>query len=126
MASPNHPLHGDAFLAAVTESLVGLHERHYGRRPAAARSQLMGDDLLACVMGGVYTEVEKTLIEIQREPMVHEARSAFQKAMQGRLVAAVERLSGRPVEGFFSTHHVGPDLEVEIFVLGAGQPGAAP
>ena len=123
MASPDHPLHGEALLAAVTDALAGLHERHYGRRPAAARSQLMGDDLLACVMGGVYTEVEKTLIEIRREPLVHEARSAFQEAMKGRLIASVERLSGRPVNGFFSTHHVGPDLEVEIFVLGTRQSG---
>ena len=118
MASPDHPLQGDALLDAVTESLAGLHERHYGRRPAAARSQLMDEEVLACVMGGVYTEVEKTLIEIRREPLVHEARSAFQTAMKDRLIASVERLSGRPVEGFFSTHHVGPDIEVEIFVLG--------
>ena len=120
MASPHEALTGEELLAAVTDSLAELHLRHYGRWPAAARSQLMNDEVLACVMGGVYTEVEKTLIEIQREPLVHETRSAFQQAMKGRLIASVERLSGRPVEGFFSTHHVGPDLEVEIFMLGAG------
>lgn len=121
MAGPHEALTGDSLLAAVTDALAELHHRHYGRWPAAARSQLMNDELLACVMGGVYTEVEKTLIEIQRRPMVHEARSAFQQAMKGRLIAAVERLSGRAVEGFFSTHHVGPDLEVEIFVLGGAR-----
>ena len=57
------------------------------------------------------------MIELERTPLVHEVRSAFQKAMQPRFVAEVERLSGRRVESFFSTHHVGPDLEVELFFL---------
>ena len=119
MARPEGPLTGDALLAAVTEALSALHERHYGRRPAAAQTVLIDGELLACVMGGVYTEVEKTLIEIQRKPLVHEARNAFQEATRERMTALVERLSGRPVETFVSTHHVGPDIEVELFELGA-------
>jgi hypothetical protein len=27
---------------------------------------MLGDDLLVCVLGGVYTDVEKTMIELQR------------------------------------------------------------
>ena len=34
---------------------------------------LTGDDLLACVLGGVYTDVEKTMIEIQRSTIVQES-----------------------------------------------------
>jgi hypothetical protein len=37
--------------------------------------------------------------------------------MEPRFVGEVERLSGRRVESFVSTHHVGPDLEVELFFL---------
>jgi hypothetical protein len=48
----------------------------------------------------------------------HPAIIAFQTATQTRLAAAVERLSGREVLRFASTHHVGPDLEVEVFALG--------
>jgi uncharacterized protein YbcI len=118
MASHDGHLQGEALMDAVTDALSDLHERHYGRRPGAARTQLMDGELLACVMGGIYTDVEKTLIELQRSALVDEARSSFQHAMRDRLVAAVEGLSGRTVEAFLSTHHVGPDLEVEIFVLG--------
>ena len=57
------------------------------------------------------------MIELERTPLVHEARSAFQEATQPRFVAEIERLSGRRVESFVSTHHVGPDLEVELFFL---------
>jgi hypothetical protein len=42
-------------LEAVTTSMVALDERLYHRAPATAKSQLMSDELLACVMGGVYT-----------------------------------------------------------------------
>jgi hypothetical protein len=34
--------------------------------PAAAKTQLMDDELLACVRGDVYTDVEETLIEVGR------------------------------------------------------------
>jgi hypothetical protein len=37
--------------------------------------------------------------------------------MERRFVAEVERLSGRRVDDFISSHHVGPDLEVELFFL---------
>jgi uncharacterized protein YbcI len=82
-----------------------------------AKSQLMGDELLACVMGGVYTDVEKTMIELQRHTVVQETRSAFQDAMQDRFINEVQRLSGRRVTLFISNSHVGPDLEIELFVL---------
>jgi uncharacterized protein YbcI len=113
-------LEGDELLAAVSASMGGLHERYYGRAPASAKSQMMGDDLLACVLGGVYTEVEKTMIELQRSAIVQETRSAFQVAMQQKFISEVERLTGRRVLAFISNQHVGPDLEVELFVLAAG------
>jgi hypothetical protein len=117
METPADPLEGDALLAAVTDAMVSLHERYYHRRPGTGKSRMMGDDLLVCVLGGVYTDVEKTLIEIERSPTVRDNRSGFQLAMEDRFIAAVEWLSGREVEQFISTHHVGPDLEVELFFL---------
>lgn len=55
---------------------------------------MLGDDLLACVLGGVYTDVEKTMIELERGATVKDTRSAFQTAMQHRLIDTVQRLSG--------------------------------
>jgi uncharacterized protein YbcI len=121
-------LSGDELLAAVTETMVSFHERYYHRRPVSAKTLLLDGELLACVLGGVYTEVEKTMIELQRATVVHETRSAFQNAMEHRLIAAVERLSGRSVLSFVSDHHVGPDIEIELFMLtpqNKPAPGAA-
>ena len=126
MPAPDPPLAGDALLAAVTDAMVALHKRYHHREPVTAKSMLMSNELLACVMGGVYTEVEKTLIELQRQTVVQETRSAFQTAMQDRFIAVVERLSGRRVLAFISNCHVGPDLEVELFVLEPVAAGSSP
>ena len=104
-------------LAAVTDAMVALHVRYHGREPASARTRMLGTDMLACLLGDVYTDIEKTMIELQRQAVVHETRSAFQQAMQHRFITEVERLTGRRVAQFMSTHHVGPDLEIELFVL---------
>lgn len=122
MVAPTPPLRGEELLTAVTEAMVVLHERYHHRAPVSAKTQLLDNDLLAVVMGGVYTQVEKTMIELQRGRLVQETRSAFQEAMQQRFIEAVERLSGRDVLAFISNHHVGPDLEIELFVLRAAAP----
>jgi uncharacterized protein YbcI len=111
------PLTGDALLAAVTDAMIELHQRYHNRAPVTAKTLLLGDDLLACVLGGVYTVVEQTMIELQRSTVVADTRSAFQDAMQQKFVSAVERLSGRVVLDFVSSHHVGPDIEIELFML---------
>ena len=105
--------------------MVELHERYHHRVPVTAKTLLLGDDLIACVLGGIYTDVEKTMIELQRTTIVQETRSAFQHAMQAKFIAAVERLSGRRVLAFISNHHVGPDMEIELFLL-APVPGGPP
>jgi uncharacterized protein YbcI len=117
MPAPNVLLTGEALLAAVTEAMVALHERYHHRAPVTAKTLFLGDDLIACVLGGVYTDVEKTMIELQRTTIVQETRSAFQNAMQHKFIAAIQELSGRDVLAFVSNHHVGPDMEIELFML---------
>jgi uncharacterized protein YbcI len=117
MPSRELPLSGDALLEAVNESMIALHERYHHRVPATAKTQMLGGEVLVCVMGGVYTDVEKTMIELQRATIVQETRSAFQDAMQHKFIGVVERLSGRDVVAFISNHHIGPDIVVELFVF---------
>ena len=117
MSSAAPPLHGDELLTAVTEAMVALHEHYYHRVPASAKTQLLENDLIAVVMGGVYTDVEKTMIELQRATLVQETRSACQEAMQDRFIKEVEELCGREGLAFISNSHVGPDIEIELFVL---------
>ena len=117
MATSDGPLKGRALLDAVADAMIDLHQRYYHREPASAKAAMLGEDLLACVLGGVYNDVEKTLIEIERGMTVTSNRNAFQAAMEERFVFVVESLTGRQVENFISAHHVGPDLEIELFFL---------
>jgi uncharacterized protein YbcI len=122
MSATKSPLTGDALLVAVTGAMVALHQRYHHRVPVTAKTLLLGDDLLACVLGGVYTDVEKTMIELQRSTIVQETRSAFQAAMQHKFIAVVEQLSGRDVVAFITRHSVGPDMEIELFMLTPNPP----
>ena len=97
--------------------MVAFHQRYHHRDPVTAKTLMLGDDLLACVLGGVYTDVEKTMIEIQRKTIVQETRNQFQNAMQGKFIEAVERLTGRNVLAFLSQAHVDPDITIEIFFI---------
>lgn len=120
---PIDPLVGDELLDAVTDAMVALHLRYHGRVPATAKTTLLNDDLLACILGGIYTPVELTMIELQRTADVHEIRKEFQTAFRQKFIDVVERLSGRTVAAFISNYHVGPDLAVELFLLEPhGQP----
>ena len=110
-------LPGEPLLQAVTDAIVSLHLRYHGRVPATAETHLLGDDLLACMLGGIYTDVEKTLIELERTREVHDTRRVFQAATRHKFIEVVERLSGRTVAAFISNYHVGPDLAVELFLL---------
>jgi uncharacterized protein YbcI len=121
MSATDEPLTGDPLLAAVNDAMVAFHERYHHRKPGTAKTLLLGDDLLVSVLGGVYSDVEKTMIELQRATIVQETRSAFQIAMQHKFIETVERLSGRRVLAFISNSHVGPDLEMEIFMLAPTQ-----
>src|SRR5450759_1073661 len=93
MLAVDPPLSGEKLLSAVTEAMVALHQRHYHRTPVSAKTLMLGEDLLACVLGGIYTEVEQTMIELERSTIVQETRSAFQTAIQRRFIDQVESLS---------------------------------
>lgn len=87
----------------------------------------MGDDLLSCILGGIYTDVEKTLIEIEGPRGVHATRQRFQDTIRPKLMDTIERLSGRPVVSFISNYHVGPDVAIELFLLaGVAEVSAGP
>jgi uncharacterized protein YbcI len=125
MSATNKVLAGDELLVAVSDELVGFHQRYYHRRPVTGRSRLLSQQLLACVLGSVESEVEQAFIELEGTTILQEARSSFQDAMQHDLIAAVTRLSGRDVQAFISNSHVGSDVEVELFMLNT-PPGVAP
>lgn len=117
MSARKDVLIGDELLVAVTDAMVEFHQRYHNRAPVMGKALLLGEELLACVLGDVICDVEKTMVDLQSATVMQETRSPFQEEMQHRFIAEVERLSGRGVQAFISNSHVDPDLEIELFML---------
>lgn len=117
MSARQDVLTGDELLVAVAGAMVEFHQRYHNRAPVMSKALLLGEELLACVLGDVYSDVVKTMIDLQGATVLQETRSPFQEEMQHRFIAEVERLSGRGVQAFISNSHVDPELEIELFVL---------
>jgi uncharacterized protein YbcI len=105
-----------ALMAAISNTIVGLHKRYFGKGPTKARSYLL-DDMVVCVLRGGMTRVEQTLIDSGRADLVTKQRHEFQEAVHHEFVSAVETLVGKRVLAFMSASSPEPDVNIEIFLL---------
>jgi uncharacterized protein YbcI len=103
-------------LADISNSMVGLHRRYYGRGPTRAKTYIH-EDYVFCVLEDIFTTVEQTLIGAGELQRVRDTRLKFQDAMESEFRGAVEEHTGRKVRAFLSQTHVDPDLTVELFLL---------
>jgi uncharacterized protein YbcI len=110
-------------LAQISNGLVQLHTRYYGKGPTKAKSYLV-DDTIICMLEEGFTTVERTLIEGGRSGAVHDIRRTFQQAMEEQFTMVVEEATGRKVIAYMSQVHVDPDLAVELFMLSRPLDGA--
>ena len=104
-------------LAAVTNAIVGLFREYYGRGPTKAKSYLLDDRILVCVLEETMTKVEKTLVENGHGDKVREVRLTFQEAMADEFEREVARHMGRHVIAYHSQLTLDPDIGFEFFVL---------
>lgn len=103
-------------LAEVTNGIVSLHRRFYGKGPTKAKTYAVNDTVI-CVLEGGFTTVERTLIDEHDVDAVLQVRRSFQRAMEGMFTEVVENALGRKVIAYMSQIHADPDLAVELFVL---------
>jgi uncharacterized protein YbcI len=103
-------------LAEISNGLVGLHKRFYGKGPVRAKTFLV-DNTVLCLLEGGFTIVERTLIDIGRDQVVRDLRHNFQLAMQEQFTRVVEDRLDRRVVAYLSQVHTDPDVAVELFML---------
>ena len=102
--------------AQISNAMVALKKRFYGKGPERARSYVM-DDYVFCAMEGGLTRSEEVLVEAGEERAVREYRLLFQEAMTKTVSEAVEQITGRTVIGYHSQITFRPTRAFEIFVL---------
>jgi uncharacterized protein YbcI len=102
--------------AAISNAMVGIHSKHYGKGPTKAKTYLV-DDTVVCVMQDVFTTVEHTLIENGKGDLVRDVRTTFQYSMRDEFIDAVHGIVGRRPRAFMSQIDLDADMAVEIFLL---------
>lgn len=104
-------------LAAVTNGIVKLYREYYGRGPTRAKSYVLDDRILLCVLEETMTKVERTLTENGHGKKVREVRLTFQEAMAEEFMSCVAECMGRKVLTYHSQLTLDPDIGFEFFVL---------
>jgi uncharacterized protein YbcI len=118
--SPEHGTQAGEQLAAVTNGIVKLFRDYYGRGPTKAKSYILDDRILVCVLEDTMTRVEKTLADNGYGGKVREVRLVFQEAMAHEFKQCVRDTLGREVVAYHSQLTIEPDLGFEFFVLEPG------
>jgi uncharacterized protein YbcI len=108
--------HQGALRAAISNAMVGLKKRYYGKGPVKAKTYL-NDNYVFCVLEGGLTRNEETLIEAGEEELVRSYRLRFQAAMTKPTTEAIRELTDRDVVGYHSQIVFNPARAFEIFVL---------
>lgn len=107
---------GSSITAEVSNAMVGLKKKFYGRGPTGAKS-FINDNYVFCVLDGGLTQNEKTLLDAGEETMVRSYRLRFQEVMAEPTTEAVERITGRKVVGYHSQIIFDPMISIEMFIL---------
>ena len=106
--------------AAISNAIVGIHSRHYGKGPTKAKTYII-DDTVVCVMQDVFTTVERTLIDAGRGDLVREVRTTFQYELRDEFIDAISAITGRRARAFMSQIDCNADMAIEFFLLENGE-----
>ena len=102
--------------AQISNAMVALKKRFYGKGPERARSYVV-DEYVFCAMEGGLTRNEEVLVEAGKEDAVRQYRLLFQATMEKTTTTAIEEITGRKVIGYHSQITFNPTRAFEIFVL---------
>jgi uncharacterized protein YbcI len=105
--------------AAISNAMVGIHSKHYGKGPTKAKTYLV-DDVVVTVMSDVFTTVERTLIDNDKAELVRDVRTTFQYTMRSEFTDAIQEITGREPRAFISQIDWEADIAVEVFLLSDG------
>jgi uncharacterized protein YbcI len=105
----------DSALVAISDEIRKAQTLHHERGPALART-MWCDDVVVCVLEGIFTAAEEGLVAEGRFAAVREARLADHEALEPTYRALIETVTGRGVLACMT--EVGEDgVAFEAFML---------
>ena len=102
---------------AISNEMVHLYKRLFGRGPDQARTYFAGSDIVICSLERTFTPAERRLAEMGEHQRLRETRLFFQFAREEDFRVAIEQITGRRVRGFVSGTDTTEDLSCEVFYL---------
>jgi uncharacterized protein YbcI len=121
LSTSDDRLEGGRLNAALTNEIGRVIADFTGRGATKSRA-FIDQDVVVCLLEDGATKAETNLIAAGKDELVRMQRDALQHAMEGQLVAAVERLTGRSVRKFLSGTSKHGEASVEVFILEAVAP----
>jgi uncharacterized protein YbcI len=118
--SSNNASGPDNALQLISNGLVHLMSESYGRGPTKAKTYILDDTYVCCIMHEIFTTAEQTLIEVGEQDLVRRTRIAFQTALSDDFKAVVENALGRRVLTYQSQIVFDPPSCFEFFILAEG------
>jgi uncharacterized protein YbcI len=103
-------------LARVSDAVVRLHARHYGKGPRRARTFAF-DDFVLCLLRDPYTTAEKTLLARGQQEAVRENRLLFYRLLEAELRSAVDEIIGRKTIASLPQLSFDPPVVSALFLL---------
>ena len=106
--------------ADISNAMVGLKAKWYGKGPERARTYLAGDNVFVVMEGGL-TRVEETLLAAGEAAAVRQYRLLFQATMRETAMTTLAELTGRVVVDYHSQVVFDPPRALEWFILEPGE-----
>lgn len=120
-ADAREPTEGEVRTTALMEisnAMVALFKRQFGRGPTIARTYWAGPDSVVCFLEDTFTPAERNLARMGEHQRLRDTRMFFQYASIREFCDPVERITGRTVRSFHSsTDTVVDGLSVETFIF---------
>ena len=113
-------------LNAALANEIGKLVADFTGRGAPRSRAFVDQDIVVCLLEDGATRAEANLVAAGNEDLVRRGRDALQRAMEGQLVEAVERLTGRRVRTFLGGLSALAESSVEVFVLEPERPVRRP
>jgi uncharacterized protein YbcI len=126
--SQQSPTTHHEFSLEISNAMVQLYKRVFGRGPGRASTHFAGPNTIICTLEGSFTPAERAMAELGEHQRLRETRLMFQHAREDDFRETVARITGRRVRAFVSGTDTIEDVSCEVFYLepdGVTAPSAA-